>query len=243
MSGHSKWATIKRKKAKVDAQRGKIFTRLAREIIIAARQGGGDPEANVRLKAAIQRAKEANIPNDNISRAIQRGSGELGGANFEEFTYEGYGPGGVAVLIEIMTDNRNRTAGEIRYIFSRSGGSLGETGCVAWMFKNKGLITIEKGSQKIDEDELMLLTLDAGAEDFKVEEDTIEIISEPEDLQAVRAALENAAIETALAEITMIPQSTIKLEGQEAEQVMRLMDALDEHNDVQNVYANFEIEE
>lgn len=243
MSGHSKWATIKRKKAKVDAQRGKVFTRLAREIIIAARQGGGDPEGNMRLKAAVQRAKEANIPNDNIMRAIQKGAGEIGGSNYEEIIYEGYGPGGVAVLIDIMTDNRNRTAGEIRHLFSRNGGSLGESGCVAWMFHEKGLIVVEKTDEIIDEDELMLLALDSGADDFKVEEDSFEITCEPDDLQNVREALEKAEIKIDLAETTMVPQTTVNLEGKEAEQMMRLMDALEEHDDVQNVYANFEIDD
>lgn len=243
MSGHSKWATIKRKKAKVDAQRGKIFTRLAREIIIAARQGGGDPEGNASLKTAIQRAKEANIPNENIMRAIQKGTGELGGASYEEFIYEGYGPGGIAVMIEIMTDNRNRTAGEIRYIFSRNGGSLGETGCVAWMFQEKGLIVVEKTDNERDEDDLMLLALDSGADDFKTEEDSFEITCEPGEIQAVREALEEAGVKISLAEITMVPQSTVKLEGKEAEQMMRMTDALEEHDDVQNVYANFEIDD
>lgn len=243
MSGHSKWATIKRKKAKVDAQRGKVFTRLAKEIIVAARQGGGDPDGNIRLKTAIQRAKEANIPNDNIMRAIQKGTGELGGSNYEEITYEGYGPGGVAVMIEIMTDNRNRTAGEIRYIFSRNGGSLGETGCVAWMFQEKGLIVVEKADNERDEDDLMLLALDSGADDFKADDDSFEITSEPGELQAVREALEKAGVKIALAEVTMVPQSTVKLEGKEAEQMMRLTDTLEEHDDVQDVYANFDIDE
>ncbi len=244
MAGHSKWSTIKRKKAKVDAQRGKIFTRFAREIIAAARQGGGDPDNNTSLKVAIQRAKDANIPNENIMRAIQKGSGELGGANYEEIIYEGYGPGGVAVMIKIMTDNRNRTAGEIRHIFSKNGGSLGESGCVAWMFEEKGLIVIEKENNEILEDDLMLLAIEAGADDFKVEEDSFEVTSSPGDLQTVREALEKTGIKVALAEVSMIPQSTIKLEGKEAEQqMMQLMDALEEHDDVQDVYANFEIDD
>jgi len=243
VSGHSKWSTIKRKKAKVDAQRGKIFTRLAREIIVAARQGGGDPESNVRLKAAIQRAKEANVPNENIMRAIQKGTGELGGANYEEIIYEGYGPGGAAVMIEIMTDNRNRTAGEIRHIFARNGGSLGETGCVAWMFEEKGLIVVEKKGSEPDEDSLMLLALEAGADDFKAEEDSYEITTAPGDLQKVRGALEGAGVKIALAEVAMIPQTTVKLEGDDAERMTRLVDALEEHDDVQNVYANYEIED
>lgn len=243
MSGHSKWATIKRKKAKVDAQRGKVFTRLAKEIIVAARLGGGDPENNMRLKTAIQKAKEANIPNENITRAIQRGTGELGGSSYEEITYEGYGPGGVAVMIESMTDNRNRTAGEIRHIFSRNGGSLGETGCVAWMFQEKGIIVIEKDGNEPGEDDLMLLALDSGADDFKVEEDSYEIFTEPGDLQTLLEALEKEGIKVALAEVTMVPQNTIKLEGEKAEQVMRLMETLEEHDDVQNAYANFDIDE
>lgn len=243
MSGHSKWSTIKRKKAKIDAQRGKIFTRLAREIIVAARQGGGDPDGNIRLKAAIQRAKEANIPNENIIRAIQKGTGELGGSNYEEIIYEGYGPGGVAVMIEIMTDNRNRTAGEIRHIFSRNGGSLGESGCVAWMFQEKGLIVVEKEGNKLDEDDLMLLAIDSGADDFKTEDDSFEITCEPGELQKVKEALEQAGVKIAVAEVTMIPQNTVKLEGKEAEQMMKLMDTLEDHDDVQNVYANFEIDD
>ncbi len=243
MAGHSKWSTIKRKKAKVDAQRGKIFTRFAREIIVAARQGGGDPENNTSLKVAIQRAKEANIPNENITRAIQKGTGELGGANYEEIIYEGYGPGGIAVMIEIMTDNRNRTAGEIRHIFSKNDGSLGESGCVAWMFQEKGLIVIEKENNEINEDDLMLLAIESGADDFKVEEDSFEVTSLPGDLQTVREALEKEGIKVALAEVTMIPQNTIKLEGKEAELMMKLMDALEEHDDVQDVYANFEIDD
>ena len=241
MSGHSKWATIKRKKAKVDAQRGKVFTRLAREIIIAARQGGGDPDNNIRLKAAIQRAKEANIPNDNIMRAVQKGAGELGGGNYEEISYEGYGPGGVAVLLDIMTDNRNRTAGEIRHLFARFGGNLGETGCVAWMFEKKGLIVIDKSESALDEDDLMLLALDAGAEDFKSEEDTYEVTATPGELAGVKEALEQGGVKIEEAEVTMLPQTEVKLSGPEAEQMLRLMDALEEHDDIQNVYANFDL--
>lgn len=243
MSGHSKWSTIKRKKAKVDAQRGKIFTRLAREIIVAARQGGGDPEVNFRLKTAIQRAKDANLPNENIMRAIQRGTGELGGESYEEIIYEGYGPGGAAIMIEAMTDNRNRTAGEIRHIFSKNGGSLGESGCVAWMFQEKGLIVIDKSENDWNEDDLMLLAIDSGAEDFKVEYDSFEITSEPRDLQVVKESLEKAGVKVTLAEVTMIPQTTVKLEGKEEEQMMKLLDTLEEHDDVQNVYTNFEMKD
>ncbi|MCG9969830.1 YebC/PmpR family DNA-binding transcriptional regulator [Pelotomaculum terephthalicicum JT] len=241
MSGHSKWATIKRKKAKVDAQRGKLFTRLAREIMVAARQGGKDPDGNVQLKTAIQKAKEANIPNENIMRAIQKGAGELGGASYEEFNYEGYGPGGVAVMIEIMTDNRNRTASEIRYIFSRNGGSLGESGCVAWVFQEKGLLVVEKANCKYNEDDLMLLAIESGAEDFKVsDDDSYEITTEPGDMTAVKESLEKSDVEIAYAEVTKLPLNTVKLEGQEAEQMVKLIDSLEEHDDVQNVYTNFE---
>lgn len=243
MSGHSKWATIKRKKAKIDAQRGKVFTRLAKEIIVAARQGGPDPEGNARLKTAVMRAKEANIPNDNIMRAIQKGAGETGGANYEELIYEGYGPGGVAVMLEILTDNRNRTAGEIRFIFSKNGGNLGETGCVAWMFNEKGIIVVEKADNELDEDEIMLNAIDAGAQDFNIEDDLYEIVCDPADLQPVRESLEKAGVKIASAEVTLAPQTTVNLEGDKAEQMMRLMEALEEHDDVQNVYANFEIED
>ena len=240
MSGHSKWSTIKRKKAKTDAQRGKVFTRLAKEIILAARQGGKDPEGNARLKTAIQKAKEANIPNDNINRAIQKGAGELGGGNYEEFNYEGYGPGGVAVMLEIMTDNRNRTAGDIRFLFSKNSGSLGESGCVSWMFQEKGQIVLEKALCSADEDEIMLLALEAGAEDFTSDEEAYEIVTAPEDFEAVRSALEAAGLSPAYAEVTMIPQTTVALEGEEAEQMDKLIDALEDHDDVQNVYTNMD---
>lgn len=243
MSGHSKWATIKRKKAKIDDQRGKLFTRLAREIIVAARNGGADPDGNMRLKTAIQKAKEANIPNDNINRAIQKGAGELGGAAYEEFVYEGYGPGGVAVMLEIMTDNRNRTAGEIRHTFTRNGGSLGESGCVSWMFDKKGMFVIEKEGNKISEDDLMLLALEAGAEDFKVEDDSYEITCDPDDFPGIKEVIESKGVQVAMAEITMVPQTTINLQGKEAEQMERLMETLEEHDDVQNVYANCEIDD
>lgn len=242
MSGHSKWANIKRKKARVDAQRGKVFTRLAREIIVAARMGGGDPEANPRLKAAIQRAKEANIPNENIQRAIQRGAGETGGAGYEEVYYEGYGPGGVAIMLKILTDNRNRTASEIRYLFSRNGGSLGEAGCVSWMFARKGLLIVDK-EEFSDEDALLLAALEAGAEDVKVEKDSFEVITSPEDFEKVKSALAAQGIPVAEAEIAMIPAGTVKMAAPEAEPVMRLIDALEDHDDVQEVYANFEVEE
>ena len=242
MSGHSKWATIKRKKAKTDNQRGKLFTKLAKEIIVAAKQGGADPDGNMRLKAAIQRAKEANIPNDNIQRAVQKGAGSAGGDNYEEIIYEGYGPSGVAVMIEILTDNRNRTAGEVRHLFSRNGGNLGESGCVSWMFDKKGLIVVEKKDTLL-EDDLLMAALDAGAEDMKTEEDSYEIYTAPQDLDSVKESLLGQGIALADAEVTMMPQTTVSLTGKEAEQMIRLMDALEDHDDVQDVYANFDIDD
>lgn len=242
MSGHSKWATIKRKKAKTDNQRGKVFTKLAKEIIVAAKQGGADPDGNMRLKTAIQRAKEANIPNDNIQRAVQKGAGSAGGANYEDIVYEGYGPSGVAVMIEIMTDNRNRTAGEVRHLFSRNGGNLGESGCVSWMFDKKGLIVVEK-KDTLQEDDLLMAALEAGAEDMKAEEDSYEIYTASQDLDSVKESLLGQGIAVADAEITMIPQTTVSLAGKEAEQMIKLMDALEDHDDVQDVYANFDIDD
>jgi YebC/PmpR family DNA-binding regulatory protein len=239
LSGHSKWANIKRKKARMDAQRGKVFTRLAREIIVAARMGGGDPEANPRLKAAVQRAKEANIPNENIQRAIQRGVGGAGGADYEEVFYEGYGPGGVAFMLRILTDNRNRTAGEIRYLFSKNGGSLGEAGCVSWMFKRKGLLLVDK-EEFSDEDSLLLAALEAGAEDVKVEEDSFEVVTAPEDFENVRDALVRGGIPVADAQITMVPVSTVKVKEEESGQLLRLLEVLEDHDDVQEVYTNYE---
>lgn len=244
MAGHSKWSTIKRKKARVDAQRGKIFTKLAREIIVAAKQGGGDPEANIRLKNAIARAKEANVPNENIQRAIQRGTGEAGDANYEEIIYEGYGPGGTAVMLEIMTDNRNRTAGEIRHLFSKYGGNLGETGCVSWMFDTKGLIIVEKESNPgLDADGFLLLALDAGAIDIREEDDSLEVITEPSQLSQVKDVLEVEGVNIGHSSIARIPKTTVTLSGEQAEQMLKLMDALEDHDDVQEVYANFEIYE
>lgn len=243
MSGHSKWATIKRKKAKIDAQRGKVFTRLAKEIIVAARHGGGDPDGNMRLKTAIQRAKEANIPNDNIQRAIQKGAGGAEGSNFEEITYEGYGPGGVAILMHVMTDNRNRTAGEIRHYLSKHGGNLGETGCVGWMFNSKGVIVIDKAEVKLSEDDLMLAALEAGAEDIKAEDDSYEITTAPDDLEAVKEALVGQDISVADAEVTMVPQTMVKLTGKDAEMMIKLMDLLEDHDDIQEVFSNCDIDE
>ncbi|TYO97948.1 YebC/PmpR family DNA-binding transcriptional regulator [Desulfallas thermosapovorans] len=241
MSGHSKWSTIKRKKAKVDSQRGKIFTKLAKEIIAAARQGGGDPEANLRLKNAIAKAKEVNIPNENIQRAIKRGTGELSGANYEELTYEGYGPGGVAVMLDIMTDNRNRTAGEIRHLFSKYGGNLGETGCVSWMFDTRGVLIIEKANLKVDTDEFLLTALDAGALDVKEEDDSLEVITEPDALNQVAETLEVEGVVISHSEVTRIPQNTVVLTGSQQEQMLKLMEMLEDHDDVQEVYANFDI--
>ncbi|HET6370843.1 MAG TPA: YebC/PmpR family DNA-binding transcriptional regulator [Nitrospiria bacterium] len=240
MSGHSKWATTKHKKAAADAKRGKIFTKLIREITIASRIGGGDPDGNPRLRTAILKAKEQNMPADNIKKAIQRGTGELPGVNYEEAIYEGYGPGGVAMLVEITSDNKNRTVSEIRHIFSKNGGNMGEAGCVAWMFHKKGYITVEKA--KADEEKLMTLALDAGAEDMRSDdEQNYEIITAPGDFEKVKKALADGKVEMPYAEVTMIPQNYIRLEGKDAEQMLRLMEALEEHDDVQNVYANFDI--
>ncbi|MEG6617078.1 YebC/PmpR family DNA-binding transcriptional regulator [Peptococcaceae bacterium 1198_IL3148] len=243
MAGHSKWATIKRKKAKVDAQRGKVFTRLSKEIILAARLGGGDPAGNMRLKTAIEKAKEANLPKDSIQRAIMKGTGQLSGSNMEELVYEGYGPGGVAVLMNIMTDNRNRTAGEVRHIFSKNGGNLGESGCVSWMFDRKGLLVIEKESNNIDEEELMMIALEAGAEDIKEEEEAFEVYTAPESFADVIKAIEDQGITLEEAEIAMIPQTTVKLEGAEAEKMIKLIDLLEEHDDIDDVYTNFDMDE
>ncbi|ADG82041.1 hypothetical protein Tfer_0134 [Thermincola ferriacetica] len=241
MAGHSKWANIKHRKAKQDAQKGKIFTKLGKELIVAVKQGGGDPEANPRLKAVIQKCREANMPMDNINRTIAKATGELAGVNYEEIVYEGYGPGGVAVLLNVTTDNRNRTAGEIRHLFSKHGGNLGESGCVAWMFENKGLITLNKEEVTMDGDDLMLLVLDAGAEDMKEEDDMIEIITAPEDLHKVKEVLTAQGLKPEVAELTMLPKSTVAVQGDEAVKMMKLMDLLEDHDDVQAVYANFEI--
>ncbi|MEW5921958.1 MAG: YebC/PmpR family DNA-binding transcriptional regulator [Bacillota bacterium] len=242
MAGHSKWANVKHRKARVDAQKGKIFTKLAREIIVAAREGGGDLEANFRLRLAVQKAREANMPGDNINRAIQKGSGEQEAISLEQFNYEGYGPGGVAVLLEIMTDNRNRTAAEIRSIFSRRGGNMGESGCVAWMFKRMGFISIDKQENPTSEDELMLLALESGAEDFKDEGSSYMVLTAPEDFEQVKENLAGQGISYTTAEVTMVPQNTVPVEDQEeAKKLLDLLDALEDQDDVQNVYANFDI--
>jgi len=242
MSGHSKWENIKRKKGKTDAIRAKITTKISKEITIAARMGGGDPVGNMRLKLALTKAKQNNVPKDNIQRAIQKGLGAAGGTNYEEFTYEGYGPGGVAVILDIMTDNRNRTAADVRHLFSKYGGNLGATGCVAWMFKQKAVFIVEREVFG-DEDELLNIVLEAGAEDMKAEGDVFEIVAEPGDYDAVADALAEKGIETASAEVTMVPDNTVRIEGKDAEKMMSLVDALEEHDDVQNIYANYEMDE
>jgi YebC/PmpR family DNA-binding regulatory protein len=241
MSGHSKWATIKHKKGALDAKRGKIFTRLIREISMAARAGGGDGEHNPRLRTAIAAAKAENMPADNIKRAIQRGTGELPGATYEEFTLEGYGPGGVAVLVELSTDNRNRTVSEIRHAFSKNGGNLGEAGSVNWMFHKKGDIVLPKSAAK--EDDLMNIVLEAGADDLKEDGENWEILTDPRSYEPVLEALKKANITPTTAEIGMVPQNYIKLEGQHASTMIRLVEALEESDDVQHVYSNFDIDE
>ena len=239
MSGHSKWSSIKHKKAAADAKRGKVFTRLIKEIAVAAREGGGDQDANPRLRAAVNNAKAQNMPNDTIERGIKRGTGQLPGANYEEIIYEGYGPKGVAIIVEVVTDNRNRSTADVRFILSKHGGNLGEQGSVSWMFDKKGLIVVDK--DKADEDELMMIALEAGAEDIKTEDDSFEIITAPADFESVKNAIDEAEIETDLAEISMIPQTTVKLDGEEAIQLLKIMEGLEEHEDVQNVYSNFDI--
>ena len=241
MSGHSKWSTIKRKKEKNDAQRGRIFTKLVKEITIAAREGGGNVNVNARLRTAVLTSRAENVPQANIDRAIARGTGELEGIMYEELTYEGYGPGGVAVLIEAVTDNKNRTTPEIRHAFSKNGGNIGDTGCVAWMFDQKGLILVTKEGQ--DEDEIMMIALDAGAEDIQDEGDTFDVFTSPSEFESVRSQLIENGIEPLRAEISRIPQSTVAIEGQEAEQLLRLLEVLEEHDDVQNVYANFDMDD
>jgi YebC/PmpR family DNA-binding regulatory protein len=241
VSGHSKWAQIKHKKASTDAKRGKLFTKIVKEISIAARLGGADPTGNPRLRTAIDKAKEVNMPSDNIKRAIMKGTGELPGVSYEESFYEGYGPGGVAILLEVLTDNKNRTTPEIRHIMTKNGGSLGEAGCVSWMFAKKGYVLIEKA--KIDEDTVMSIALDAGAEDMKNDprEDNFEVITAPENLGNVRGALEQAAIPVALSEVTMLPKNYATIDERQAEQMMRLIEALEDHEDVQNVYTNVDV--
>ena len=238
MGGHSHWATTKRHKASVDAKRGKIFTRVIRELTIAARQGG-DPDGNPRLRLAIQKAKDANMPGDTLKKAIQRGTGELPGVTYEEFSLEGYGPGGTALLLEITSDNRNRTVAEIRNILTKNNSNMAEAGSVAWQFHKKGLIVVEHG--KVEEDRLLSLALDAGAEDVKVDEKTYEVLTAPHDFEAVKKAITDAKIDPSLAEVTSVPQNYVKLDGKNAEQMLKLMEVLDEHDDVQKVHSNFDI--
>jgi YebC/PmpR family DNA-binding regulatory protein len=240
MSGHSKWASIKHKKAATDAKRGRVFTRLIKEITVAARMGGGDPDGNPRLRTAVLAAKAQNMPQDNIKRAIKKGTGELPGQSYEEGSFEGYGPGGTAVLVEVLTDNRNRTVAEIRHAFSKHGGNLGEAGCVNWMFEKKGVLLVEQG--KADEDELMELALEAGADDMSQEDGNFEITTAPAVFEDVKKALEEKGVPLALAEVSMVPQSTVRLEGGDAKRMLRLMETLEDHDDVQNVASNFDID-
>ena len=241
MSGHSKWHSIKHKKGALDAKRGKLFTKFIKEITVAARSGGGDPEGNARLRKAILDAKAGNMPNDTIERAIRRGTGEEEGVNYEEITYEGYGPGGVALMIQSMTDNRNRTVAEIRHIFSKNGGNLGESGSVGWMFEKKGYIVVDKSAKS--EEELFDLAIEAGADDLRDDEDTFEIITSPDAFDGVLTAVKGAGIEPQVAEVEMVPQNYIRLEGGDARQMLKLMEALEDHDDVQKVSANFDISE
>jgi YebC/PmpR family DNA-binding regulatory protein len=241
MSGHSKWHSIKHKKGAADAKRGKLFTKFIKEITVAARSGGGDPEGNARLRKAIADAKAGNMPNDTIDRAVRRGTGEEEGVNYEEITYEGYGPGGVAIMLETVTDNRNRTVAEIRHVFSKNGGNLGESGSVGWLFEKKGYIVVEKTVKP--EDELFDIAIDAGADDLRDDEDNFEIITSPENFEAVQSAIKLAGIEPQVAEVSMVPQNYIKLAGNDARQMLKLMEALEDHDDVQKVHANFDISE
>ena len=239
MSGHSKWSTIKRKKAAEDAKRGKIFTKLAREITVAAREGGGDPDVNFSLRLIIEKAKAANMPKENIERAIQRGTGELKGEALEELTYEGYGPGGIALLMQVLTDNKNRAVADIRRIFNRMGGSLGESGCVAWLFDPKGYILVEADEQ--DPEELALLAIDAGADDVRIDDRHVEIYTLPSDFRQVKEALEEQGLELAEAQLSMVPKTLLQLDTAETLRTMRLIEALEDLDDVRQVYSNLDI--
>ena len=241
MSGHSKWHNIRLRKGKQDEVRGKLFTRVAREIIVAAKEGGGNPDTNGRLRLAVEKAREASMPMDNIKRAIERGTGGGQGSNYDEVAYEGHAPGGVAVMVTTLTDNKNRTVAEIRNAFNRGGGSLGTSGCVAWMFESKGIITVPKDSA--DEDTLMMAVLDAGAQDVNTEDSVFEVVSDPADFQRVVAAISEAGIRYSSADVTMVPTTTVSVEGKQAEQVLRLLEALEDLDDVQEVYSNFDIPE
>jgi len=239
MSGHSKWSSIKHKKAQKDARRGKLFTKLIKEITVAARLGGRDLNANPRLRTAVTTARQNSMPADNIERAIKKGTGELEGVTYDEVAYEGYGPGGVAVLAQALTDNRNRTVAELRSIFQKHGGNLGESGCVAWMFQKRGLLTVERAG--VDEDRVMEVALEGGAEDVRESGDLLEVITAPEHFEAVKAALEKAGVPFASAEVTMLPQSTVPISGKPAEQMVRLLEVLEDHDDVQTVSSNMDI--
>ena len=238
VSGHSKWHNRVHRKSRQDAKRGAVYSKLGREVLIAAKEGGGDPVANMRLKIAVDRAREAGVPAENIRRAIERGSGGGEDVNYEEISYEGYGPGGVAVLVEVQTDNRNRTAGDIRHIFARNGGNLGEAGCVAWMFEKKGLVVIEREGSRLTEERALELALDAGAEDMRVEPDSFELLTAPTELEAVRHALTQQGVTPALAEVTLEPKSTVEVGGHDAELLARLLELLEDHDDVKDVYSN-----
>jgi YebC/PmpR family DNA-binding regulatory protein len=241
MSGHSKWHSIKHKKAAVDAKRGKAFTRIIKELTVAARHGGGDPNANPRLRTVLEQAKAVNMPADNIKRAIRRGTGEEPGVSYEEATYEGYGPGGVALMIDVLTDNKNRTVGEIRHTLTKYGGHLGETNSVAWMFEKKGSIVVDKS--KTEEETLMSAAIDAGADDMRDDESNWEIVSAPDAHQKVLEAVKRLGVEPISAQVAMLPQNYVKLEGKSAQQMLKLLEALEEHDDVRNVWSNFDIEE
>ncbi len=239
MSGHSKWHSIRHKKGVVDARRGKLFTKLIKEITVATRLGGKDSESNSRLRTAIAAAKAENMPKENIDRAIKKGTGELEGSNYEEVTYEGYGPGGVAVLVEVLTDNKNRAVADVRHLFERHGGSLGEAGCVSWIFAKKGLIVFRK--DQVDEERVFEVALDAGAEDIKETEKELEVITQPSSFEQVKAAVDNTELKYTLAEITMVPKTTVSLDGKNAQQMLTLMEVLEDNDDVNRVYANFDI--
>ncbi len=243
MAGHSKWANIKHKKQKEDRRRAKLFSKLSRRIAVAAREGGGDPEFNPDLRMAIEKAKNNNMPNENIEKAIKRGTGELEGVDYESFNYEGYGPGGVALFLEITTDNRNRTASEIRHILSEHGGNLGESGCVAWMFERRGQLILDNSSGEYDLDEVMLDALEAGAEDIQEEEELIQIFTDDKEFIQVKERLEEAGYEFADSDIVMSPNNIVELDGPQAREILRLMEALEDHDDIQEVYANFDIPE
>ena len=241
MSGHSKWHSIKHKKAAVDAKRGKMFTKIIRELAIAARMGGGDPDANPRLRKAVSDARAVNMPSDNIKRAILKGTGQLEGTSYEEMSYEGYGAGGVAIYVEAVTDNKNRTVSELRHIFTKNGGNIGESGCVSWMFNRKGYIVVEKSAAS--EDKLLEIIMDADAEDLTDDGDNFEITTAPENLDKVVKALQDNNIEITTSKLAYLPQNYIKLEGKQSQQLLRLMEELEDHDDVQNVWANFDIDE